>query len=153
MPGSPPPVEGGVSVPSPPDGYRNVPVSAPDPDLHVPGMPGDGLPGGVLVVDYELLERAVSEAEEAAEAADGLARSMANAVRRSGPAPWGDDPALGQTFGSVFADPRDALFQALQGLPQVLRNIAEDLRGMDTGFHGAQKYAESAIAQARTHTI
>ncbi|MFE6904694.1 hypothetical protein ACFVFJ_49570 [Streptomyces sp. NPDC057717] len=113
-------------------------------------MPGGGLPGsGLLVVDFEALERAIAEAEEAAEVASDLTKSVASAVHRSGPAPWGDDPALGQTFGTVFAEPRDALVQAVQGLPQVLRNIADNLSAMDAGFHGAQEYAESAIAHAR----
>jgi hypothetical protein len=112
-------------------------------------MPGGGLSGsGVLVVDFEALEQAIAEAEEAAEAADGVAESMTSAVQRSGLAPWGDDPALGQTFGSVFAEPRGALVQAVQGLPQLLRNIADNLSAMNTGFHGAQQDAESAIAHA-----
>nr|BFD87812.1 hypothetical protein StreXyl84_72130 [Streptomyces sp. Xyl84] len=155
VPGSPPPVDGSASVPSPPDGYRNVPVSAPRPDLNVPRMPaGRGLSdGGHLVVDFEVLERAIAEAEDAAEAAGGLAESLASAVHRSGPAPWGDDPALGQAFGSVFAEPRDALFHAVQGLPKVLRNIASDLSAMDTRFHAAQEHAMNAIAQASTEHI
>ncbi|MGW2282322.1 hypothetical protein [Streptomyces sp. NPDC001770] len=108
--------------------------------------------GGVFAVDFQALERAVAEAEEAAEDATGLAENLASAVRRSGPAPWGDDPALGQAFGSVFAEPRDALFHAVQALPQVLRNIADNLAAMDTGYHTTQENAEVAIALARTRT-
>ncbi|MGW0298796.1 hypothetical protein ACWDYK_19090 [Streptomyces anthocyanicus] len=125
-------------------------MSAPHPDLRVPGMPGGGYSGGgILVVDFETLERSIAEAEEAAEAVGGLAKSMASAVHRSGPAPWGNDPALGQTFGTVFAEPRDALFQAVQGLPRVLRSIADSLRAVDTAFHEAQESAVSAIARER----
>ncbi|MGW1467842.1 hypothetical protein ACWCPT_26260 [Streptomyces sp. NPDC002308] len=128
-------------------------MAAPRPDLRVSGMPGDGSPGGgVLAVDFQALERAIAEAEEAAEAATGLAEHLASAVQRSGPAPWGDDPALGQTFGSVFAEPRDALFHAVQALPQVLRNIADNLTAMDTGYRTTQENAEGAIALARART-
>ncbi len=113
-------------------------------------MPGGSFSGGgSLVVDFAALERAIAEAEEEAEAACGLAKSMASAVHRSGPALWGDDPALGQTFGAVFAQPREALFQAVQGLPQVLRNIADNLSATETAFHGAQESAVSAIGHAR----
>ncbi|MGW7574830.1 hypothetical protein [Streptomyces sp. NPDC054765] len=113
-------------------------------------MPGGGLSGsGVLAVDFEALEQAIAEAEEAADAAGSVAESMASAVQRSGAAPWGDDPALGQAFGSVFAEPRNALVQAVEGLPQVLRNIADNLSAMNTDFHGAQQAAEAAIADAR----
>ncbi|WP_157849407.1 hypothetical protein [Streptomyces violaceorubidus] len=150
MPSSALPVEGGVPVPSPPDGYRNVPVSAPQPDLHIPRLPEGGLSGsGVLAVDFEALAHAIAEAEEAAEAVGHIAERLTSAVQRSGAAPWGDDPALGQTFGSLFAEPRDALTQAVPGLQQVLRSMAENLGAMNTGFHGAQRDAESAIADAR----
>ncbi|MGW2299351.1 hypothetical protein [Streptomyces violaceorubidus] len=150
MPGSVLPVEGGVPVPSPPDGYRNVPVSAPRPDLHIPSLPKGGLSAsGVLAVDFEALEHAIAEAEEAAEAVGDIAARLASVVQRSGAAPWGDDPALGQTFGGVFAEPRDALTQAVPGLQRVLRSIAENLGAMHTGFHGARRDAESAIAHAR----
>jgi hypothetical protein len=55
-------------------------------------------------------------------------------VNRSGTSPWGDDPGLGQSFGSVFADPRHALMQALDTLPQVLADLADTLRQTSRTF-------------------
>ncbi|MFD6534384.1 hypothetical protein [Streptomyces sp. NPDC060184] len=138
-------------MPSPPDGYRNVPVSAPQPGLHVPDMlHGGPSDGDLLVVDFGELAQAIAEAEEAAVAARDIAERLTSAVDRSGRAPWGDDPALGQTFGSLFAEPRDALVRCARELPEVFRNVAEKLGSASASFHETQRASEEAIFLART---
>ncbi|MFB7293295.1 hypothetical protein [Actinacidiphila glaucinigra] len=123
-------------------------MSAPQPHLHIPGTNDGSISGGdVLTVDLVMLQRAITAADEAAAAAGSLADTLTSRVHASGPAPWGDDPALGQTFGSVFAEPREILVQAVQGMPQVLRNIADNLAAMDRSYRGAE---EAAIAAAQS---
>ncbi|MFI6759093.1 type VII secretion target [Micromonospora sp. NPDC050417] len=131
----PTPSTPGPDVPGPVGGYRNAPVTAPGFDSPVP----DGLGGpldlpGHLVVDTEALDKAAAAAGEAADEAAGAARLVDSAVDRSGPTPWGDDPGLGQSFGSVFAEPRQALIKAMEELPEVLRDMADKLRQTSRTF-------------------
>ncbi|MGW0855748.1 hypothetical protein [Streptomyces sp. NPDC002690] len=113
------------------------------------GGPSGGDP---LVVDFGELARAITEAEEAAEAAHDIAERLTGAVGRSGRAPWGDDPALGQTFGNLFAEPRDALVRCAQELPEVFRNVAEKLGSVGAGFHETQGASEEAIFLERSRS-
>ncbi|WP_142392670.1 hypothetical protein [Mycobacterium sp. 3519A] len=124
----------GSEVPGPVGGYRNAPVSAPGFTSTVPNLPG-GPPGlsGVFV-DTDALNRAAAVAADAASEAGSDAQRLDSAVNRSGPAPWGDDPGLGQSFGSVFADPRHSLVQAIDALPEVLGDLADTLRQTSATF-------------------
>lgn len=119
----------GPEIPGTVGGYRNAPVAAPGFTSPVPNVPG-GPPGlsGVLQVDTDALNQAVAVATDAASEAASDAQRVDSAVNRSGSAPWGDDPGLGQSFGSVFADPRHVLLQAMDTLPEVLGNLADTLR-------------------------
>ena len=125
----------GPEVPGPVGGYRNAPVTGPGFTSTVPDLPG-GPPGlsGVLFVDTDALNRAAAVAADAASEAGSDAQRLDSALNRSGPAPWGDDPGLGQGFGSVFADPRHALLQAVDTLPGVLGELADTLRQTSRTF-------------------
>ena len=87
-------------------------------------------------------------AGEAAAEAAGAARRVDSALGRSGPAPWGDDPGLGQSFESVFARPREALVQDLEKVPEVLRDLADRLQESSRTFADVENENES-IAAAR----
>ncbi|MFF4902799.1 hypothetical protein [Streptomyces sp. NPDC001068] len=147
MSNTPPSPGEGVSVPSLPDGYRNVPVAAPEPDLHVPGTRDDAFPDGdITAVDFPMLNRAIEEAGNAVEVAARASAILTSAVRRSGPAPWGDDPALGLPFGEAFSGSRDVLVRSVSALPHVFENIAGKLAETNSGFHGAQEETLTRVA-------
>jgi uncharacterized protein YukE len=128
----------GPEVPDPVGGYRNAPVTAPGFTSTVPDLP-EGPPrlSGVLYVDTDALDRAGAVAADAASEAGSDAQRLDSAVNRSRAAPWGDDPGLGQSFGSVFADPRHALLQAMDTLPEVLGDLADTLRQTSRTFADA----------------
>jgi uncharacterized protein YukE len=132
----------GPEIPGPVGGYRNAPVTAPGFTSTVPDVPG-GPPGlsGVVFVDIDALNQAVTVAADAASEAASDAQRVDSAVNRSGPAPWGNDPGLGQSFGSVFADPRQALQQAMDTLPGVLSGLADTLRQTSQTFAAADAEA------------
>ncbi|MGW2278865.1 hypothetical protein [Streptomyces sp. NPDC001770] len=136
-----------AEVPGPVGGYRNVPVSAPSPDLTLPTTPG-AAPGGtgLLVVDFAALAAAVEAARTAADAAGRAAADVRAAVERSGAAPWGDDPGLGVGFGDVFAGPRDDLVQTVRELPAVLAGLADSLDAARRGFVRAEDEAEATAS-------
>jgi uncharacterized protein YukE len=98
----------------------------------VPG--GPSALTGVVLVDFAALNQAVTVATDAASEATSDAQRVDSAVNRSGSAPWGDDPALGQSFGSAFAGPRQALQQAMDTLPGVLGGLADTLRQTSQSF-------------------
>jgi uncharacterized protein YukE len=122
-------------IPGPVGGYRNTAVRAPGFTSTVPDVPG-GPPGlsGVVFVDINALNKAAAVAADAASEAASDAQRVDSAVNESGPAPWGDDPGLGQSFGSVFADPRRAVQQAMNALPGVLGGLADTLRQTSQTF-------------------
>ncbi|HET6500298.1 MAG TPA: hypothetical protein VFG87_05985 [Amycolatopsis sp.] len=124
----------GPEVPGPAGGYRNAPVTAPGFDSPVPDIPGPPDLTGVLSVDTASLDKAVVVAGEAAGEAAGAAQRMESAMDSSPTPPWGDDPGLGQSFGSVFAEPRQALAQALKTVPEVLRELGEALQQTSRTF-------------------
>jgi uncharacterized protein YukE len=132
----------GPEVPGPVGGYRNAPVTAPAFTSSVPDLPG-GPPGlsGLLFVDPDALERAAAVAANASSESGSDAQRLDSAVNRSGPAPWGDDPGLGLSFGSVFADPRHALLQAMDTLPGLLGDLADTLRQTSSTFTDADAEA------------
>jgi len=122
-------------IPGPVGGYRNAPVSAPGFPSTVPDIPGGpSALSGVVLVNIDALNRAVSVAADAASESTSDAQRVDSAVSRSGSAPWGDDPALGQSFGSAFAGPREALQQAMDTLPGVLGGLADTLRQTSQSF-------------------
>jgi hypothetical protein len=132
-----------AEVPGPAGGYRNAPVSAPAPVLSlptVPGVPGDA---GTLRVDFGALAAAVEAARIAAGVAHRAEADVQAAVQRSGSAPWGDDPGLGQAFGDVFAGPRGDLVQTVLELPSVLDDLADSLDMTRRGFVRAEDDALS----------
>ncbi|WP_327177588.1 hypothetical protein OG599_21410 [Streptomyces sp. NBC_01335] len=139
-----------AEVPAPVGGYRNVPVSAPIPDPTLPTAPG-AAPGGagLLAVDFEALAAAIEAARAAADAAHRAAADVSDAVRRSGAAPWGDDPGLGVGFGDAFAGPRDDLVRTVQELPAVLAGLADSLDGARRRFVRAEDEA-GAVASGLT---
>ena len=140
------------AVPGPVGGYRNAPVTAPGFDSAVPTTPG-GPPAlsGFVLVDAEKLDKAVNVADEAATEADHAARWMGDALGRSGPEPWGDDPSLGQSFGSVFAEQRQSLVHAVETLPVVLRGLVDQLQQTSMAFVAADGEA-AATVQSFTFT-
>jgi hypothetical protein len=116
-------------------GYRNAPVAAPGFDRLLPRIPGEPPAlSGDLLVDTATLATAVDTAGEAVDEADRAVQRVDGALGRGGPIPWGDDPGLGDSFGSVFADPRHALAEAVETLPAVLRGLVEDLRRVSQAF-------------------
>jgi hypothetical protein len=119
-------------------GYRNAPVSSPSPDLQLPPAPTGPGAGDTLVVDLAALGKAVKAAQEAVGAAQKAAQPSQDAVSRSGAAPWGDDPGLGQAFGGVFAEPRNNLVEAVQKLPTVLQQMADNLTATQGVFADAE---------------
>jgi uncharacterized protein YukE len=137
-------------VPGPAGGYRNAPVSAPSFTSTVPDFPGEssGL-SGVLYVDPDALDRAVAVAADAADGAADDAQRLQGALDRSGPAPWGDDPGLGQSFGSAFAGPRDTLRQAMNTLPKVLGDLAGTLQQTRRAFTDVDGQTVTAGGDAR----
>ncbi|MGW7674260.1 hypothetical protein ACWGJX_45580 [Streptomyces sp. NPDC054775] len=143
-----------AEVPGPAGGYRNAPVSSPSPDLSlpvVPGLPGDA---GLLVVDFGALAAAVEAARIAAGVARRAAADVQAAVQRSGGAPWGDDPGLGQAFGGVFAGPRGALAQTVEELPAVLDGLADALDVTRRGFVRAEDEAlDAAVGLKRSMDV
>jgi hypothetical protein len=137
----------GPDVGSPAGGYFNAPVSAPDFTLKdpqsapgftetVPNLSGESPPAlsGVVYVDITALNQAVAVASDAASEAVSDAKPVDSAVNRSGSAPWGDDPGLGQSFGSVFADPRTTLLQVMDALPELLGTVADVLQQASKAF-------------------
>lgn len=130
-----------AEVPGPAGGYRNAPVSAPTPELSVPPVPA--MPGntGTLAVDLGALAAAVKAAEIAAARAQRLADDVEATIQPSGPAPWGDDPGLGQAFGDTFTEPRTALVQTVRELPVLLHSLADSLDATRRGFAGAEDAA------------
>jgi uncharacterized protein YukE len=132
----------GPEVPGPVGGYRNAPVTAPGFTSTVPDLPG-GPPrlSGVLFVDTDELNRAAAVAADAASEAGRNAQRLDSVVSQSGPTAWGDDPGLGQSFGSVFANPRHALLQAMDTLPEVLGDLADTLRQTSRTFAAADAEA------------
>jgi hypothetical protein len=141
---------GGVSpnqsaeVPGAAGGYRNAPVSAPTQELLIPPVPA--IPGntGTLVVDLGALAAAVKVAEIAAARAQHLADDVEATAQRSGPAPWGDDPGLGQAFGDAFAESRITLVQTVRELPVLLHGLADSLDATRRGFADAEDAALSS---------
>ncbi len=140
-------------VPGPVGGYRNAPVTAPGFDSTVPNAPA-GPPGlsDFVRVDANKLDKAVNVADEAATEADRAARWIDAALGRSGPEPWGDDPSLGQSFGSVFAEPRQSLVHAIETLPTVLHGLVDQLQQTTKAFATANDHAaETMQSFAFTH--
>lgn len=141
------------AVPGPVGGYRNAPVTAPGFDSAVPKTPG-GPPAlsGFVLVDADKLDKAVNVANEAASEAHRAERWMDAALGRSGPEPWGDDPSLGQSFGSVFAEPRQTLVHAIETLPPVLHGLVNQLQQTSSAFAAANDEAAAAVQScAFTH--
>ncbi|RKE10581.1 excreted virulence factor EspC (type VII ESX diderm) [Catellatospora citrea] len=128
-------------------GYRNAPVTAPGIDSSAPEVSGGPGLSGLLAVDTDALRTAAAVASEAAGEAAGAARLVDRAVYRSGPTPWGDDPGLGQSFETVFAEPRHALIQAMEKLPEVLRDMADKLQQASQAFVDTE---QDAVTVARS---
>jgi hypothetical protein len=133
------------AVPGPAGGYRNAPVSAPSPSLPLPGLPPVPGGSGTLVVDLSALTAAVQAAEAAVGQAQRAAADAEDATSRSGAAPWGDDPGLGQAFGAVFAGPRTSLAETVRELPSLFEQLADNLEATQRGFAGAQNTAVDMI--------
>ena len=129
-------------IPGPVGGYRNAPVGAPGFDSSAPEII-DGPPelNGAVYVDVVALNKAFVFASMVADRAEGAARLVEGAVQRSGPAPWGDDPGLGQSFGLVFAEPRQALVSTIGKLAVVLQEVAEKLEQTKQVFADAEAEA------------
>ncbi|MCX4750521.1 hypothetical protein OG455_34275 [Kitasatospora sp. NBC_01287] len=111
-------------VPAPTGGYRNAPTG--DPPYNGPTLPTLPTLDGTLVVDFALVGKAGIDASNAADTM-AAAWTALHSAALFGAAPWGDDPALGQGFDQVFAQPRDDLLKAVQALPETLRKFAEAL--------------------------
>ncbi|MEU3710907.1 hypothetical protein [Streptomyces catenulae] len=139
------------TVPGPVGGYRNAPVAAPAPDLTppVPPDPPDG--AGLLAVDFTALLAAVKAAESAAGEAQRAAALADDATARSGPAPWGDDPGLGEAFGDAFAGPRADLVRTAHQLHLVLVRLADDLAATRGTFARAEDTALESVTAWRAH--
>ncbi|TSB21585.1 hypothetical protein [Streptomyces benahoarensis] len=133
------------AVPGPAGGYRNAPVSAPAPDLTPPGPVTSPDGSGLLAVDFTALLAAIKAAESAAGEAQRAAAQADDATARSGPAPWGDDPGLGQAFGDAFAGPRADLVRTAHQLHLVLRQLADDLAATRGAFAHAEGTALEAV--------
>ncbi|MFI5635618.1 hypothetical protein ACIA8E_41125 [Streptomyces sp. NPDC051664] len=103
----------------------------------------------MLVVDFGALAAAVEAARIAAGVAHRAAADVQAAVQRSGAAPWGDDPGLGQAFGGVFAGPRGDLVQTVLELPSVLDGLADSLDVTRRGFVRAEDEALDAVVGMR----
>jgi uncharacterized protein YukE len=134
-------------VPPPAGGYRNAPVCAPTPDWTTPGAPSTPDLSGALVVDSDALKRAALLLGEVADRARAASAGLDSAVRQAGPAPWGDDTEIGQTFGQSFAQPAEQLREAVQQLPEVLRQLADSLQRAHTGFQDADQQAAEVAAR------
>lgn len=78
--------------------------------------------------------------------AQGAAADAEEAMSRSGSAPWGDDPGLGQAFGAVFAGPRAGLAETVRELPSLFEQLADDLDTTRRTFAGAQDTALDMVA-------
>ncbi|MDH6710141.1 hypothetical protein P3T27_006890 [Kitasatospora sp. MAA19] len=130
-------------VPGPTGGYRNAPTGVPP----YTGPPVPPLPtlDGTLVVDFALLGKAGVDAGNAADSMS-TAWTALSAAALFGAAPWGDDPALGQGFDQVFAQPRDDLLKAVQALPDTLKHLAEALGGAHSTFRSADEHATELAA-------
>ena len=141
----------GSEVPGPVGGYRNVPVGAPGFDPAVPTIPGEppALSDYVLV-DASKIDMAVNAVNEAATEADRAARGMTMALGRSGPAPWGDDVALGQSFEAVFAESRQSLMHAVETLPTVLRGLINQLQQTSMAFTAADSEVAAMVQSLRS---
>jgi hypothetical protein len=87
-----------------------------------------------LVVDSVALEKGAKLANLAAGDVTDAASRVLSSVQQAGNAPWGDDPGLGQTFASVFAEPRQALVETMQKLPEVLTQLVDDLTRAQHNF-------------------
>ncbi len=132
-------------VPGPTGGYRNAPTG--DPPYNGPALPSLPTLDGSLVVDFALVGKAGADAVHAADTM-AAAWTALNSAALFGAAPWGDDPALGQGFDQVFAQPRDDLLKAVQALPDTLRKLAVALgsahgtlrKGDDTATELAQSF-------------
>jgi hypothetical protein len=133
-------------VPDTSGGYRNAPVSAPIPVLQPPILP-ELFPGaGALVVDTTALNAAVRAAHDAADVAEQAAGDIQSTINRSGPAPWGDDPALGQVFDGAFSAPHANLIKVLEGLPSLLQHVAQLLDTTGTVLADAEESSAAAAA-------
>jgi hypothetical protein len=141
-----------VKVPDPSGGYRNAPVSAPSNPFSPSPLPDAPQGGDVTVVDFSALRDAISKTHDVTARAQTLAGDVNGADQRSGPAPWGDDPALGQAFGSVFAGPRAVLLQAVEGLPGMVQQFADTLDGVAASSRGAQRDALLSIVKPASST-
>ncbi|MFJ7277172.1 hypothetical protein [Kitasatospora sp. NPDC098663] len=95
---------------------------------------------GTLVVDFALVGKAGAAAGKAAEGMAAAWTALSSAAL-FGAAPWGDDPALGQGFDQVFAQPRDDLLKAVQALPDTLRKLADALGATRSTFERADEHA------------
>ncbi|MGC0314699.1 hypothetical protein [Kitasatospora acidiphila] len=111
-------------VPGPTGGYRNAPTG--DPPYNGSTPPALPTLDGTLVVDFAQVGKAGIDASNAADTMAAAWTTLSSAAL-FGAAPWGDDPALGQGFDQVFAQPRDDLLKAVQALPDTLRKFAEAL--------------------------
>ncbi|GAA1986635.1 hypothetical protein [Kitasatospora viridis] len=126
-------------VPGPTGGYRNAPTA--DPPYAGPPLPAVPALDGTLVVDFALVGRAATDAGKAADTMAGAWAALSSAAL-FGAAPWGDDPALGQGFDQVFAQPRDDLLKAVQALPDTLRKFADALGAAHGTLKNGDKAAE-----------
>ncbi|MFB7504704.1 hypothetical protein [Streptomyces broussonetiae] len=100
---------------------------------------------GTLVVDFSALMAAVKAAGAAAGKAQRAAADSQDAMARSGPTPWGDDPGLGQAFGDAFAQPRAGLVNTVQELPALLQQLADNLDASRRLFARAEDSAVEAV--------
>lgn len=125
-------------VPGPTGGYRNAPTGVPP--YGGPAVPPVPSLDGTLVVDFALVGKAGADAGRAAEGMAAAWTALSSAAL-FGAAPWGDDPALGQGFDQVFAQPRDDLLKAVQALPDTLRKLADALGATRSTFERADEHA------------
>ncbi|MFD0746551.1 hypothetical protein ACFQ1L_35400 [Phytohabitans flavus] len=129
------------------EGYRNFPGSPPGFDSVPPPVgSGPALPGDAIVVVGEAVQRAVSLIAAAAEMATEAGARIQNHLDLSVPAPWGDDPAMGKPFEAAFAVPRAALIESAHLLPEILHDLADDLREALTGFADAEHTSRQLAA-------
>ncbi|MGW7673795.1 hypothetical protein ACWGJX_43010 [Streptomyces sp. NPDC054775] len=77
--------------------------------------------------------------------AQRAAADAEDATARSGSAPWGDDPGLGQAFGAVFAGPRTSLAETVRELPSLFEQLADNLDATRRTFAGAQDTAVEMV--------
>ncbi|GAA4263669.1 hypothetical protein [Dactylosporangium darangshiense] len=97
----------------------------------------------VLLVDSDAVAKAITILTAAA--AHGTVSQVDSAVQHCGATPWGDDAGLGQAFGSVFAQPRQALVQTIQILPEVVQDLADMLNRALVTFGDVEDCAVEAV--------